>query len=156
DLHEKAASILNRVGANQKINPEHSVKDSFSELIGGALEVISAERGKISCLLHVKTPILNAYRTLHGGAVGSVAERIAFACARTLPGNDDKHLVLGELSISYLSAASFNDEVIVDSHVVRSGRNVAVVALSFKLKPTNKLVYVARVTFYNTTPISSL
>lgn len=44
---------------------------------------------------------------MHGGAVGAVAERVAIACARTVVG-DDKDLFLGELGLSYLSAAPHN------------------------------------------------
>lgn len=46
----------------------------------------------------------NAYNTLHGGAVGSIAEIVAIACARTVV-HKDKELFLGELSVSYLAAA---------------------------------------------------
>lgn len=44
---------------------------------------------------------------MHGGAVGAVATRVATACARTVVAKD-KDLFLGELSISYLSAAPHN------------------------------------------------
>jgi len=68
---------------------------------------------------------------------------------------EDKELSLGELSISYLSGAPLNAEVIVDGSVVRSGRNLTIVAVEFKLKKTGQLVYTARATFYNM-PIAKL
>ena len=40
-------------------------------------------------------------------------------------------------------------EVLVDASVVRSGRNLTVVAVEFKLKKTEQLIYTARATFYN-------
>lgn len=40
-------------------------------------------------------------------------------------------------------------EVIVDASVVRSGRNLSVIALEFKLKKTGDLIYTARATFYH-------
>jgi acyl-coenzyme A thioesterase 13 len=46
-------------------------------------------------------------------------------------------------------------EVIVDGSVVRSGRNLTVVAVEFKLRKTGQLVYTARATFYNM-PIAKL
>ena len=49
----------------------------------------------------------NYYNGLHGGAVGAIAERVSIACARTVVAGD-KELFLGELSISYLSAAALN------------------------------------------------
>lgn len=41
---------------------------------------------------------------MHGGAVGTIAEIVAVACARTVV-NKDKEIFLGELSVSYLSSA---------------------------------------------------
>nr|GEX71516.1 phenylacetic acid degradation-related domain-containing protein [Tanacetum cinerariifolium]GEX71525.1 phenylacetic acid degradation-related domain-containing protein [Tanacetum cinerariifolium] len=96
----------------------------------------------------------NAYNTLHGGAVGSIAEIVAIACARTVV-NKDKELFLAELSVSYLAAAVSQAEVIVDASVVRSGRNLTVVAIEFKLKDTERLTYMCRATFYNM-PVASL
>ncbi|KAL7083263.1 hypothetical protein ACP275_14G150300 [Erythranthe tilingii] len=154
EIREEIAQFLNRVGVNQKIKPEHNVKDSFSNLVGGVLKVISINRGQISCHLNVKAPILNGYGGMHGGAVGAVAERVAIACARTVVGQD-KDLFLGELSLSYLSAAPHKAEVIVDGSVVRSGRNLTVVAVNFRLKKSGQLAFLTRATFYNM-PISSL
>ncbi|CAA3021417.1 Hypothetical predicted protein [Olea europaea subsp. europaea] len=111
DIPSEALELIthfyNGTGVFHKIKPEHNVKDSFSNLIGGVLKVITIQRGKISCLLTIKPPTLNAYGGMHGGSVGAVAERVATACARTVVGKD-KSLFLGELSISYLSAAPRN------------------------------------------------
>ncbi|KAL2461598.1 Thioesterase superfamily protein [Abeliophyllum distichum] len=146
--------FYNSMGVFHTIKPEHNIKDSFSNLIGGVLKVIKIQRGKISCLLTVKPPTLNGYGGLHGGSVGAVAERVAIACARTVVGKD-KNLFLGELSISYLSAAPRNAEVIVDGSVVRSGRNLTVVAIEFRIKESGRLAFITRATFYNM-PIASL
>lgn len=138
---------------------------------------------------------------MHGGAVGSVAERVAIACARTVVG-EDKDIFLGELSNTYLSPAPCNvslraspvefcilvlhsecnqmksfssidyayllhsyhltwddsitqAEVVVDGSMIRSGRNLTVVAVDFRLKETGKLMYMSRATLYNT-PVSGL
>lgn len=45
--------------------------------------------------------------------------------------------------------------MIVDACVVRSGRNLTVVAVEFKMKDSDKLVYTSRATFYNM-PVASL
>ncbi|KAL8554323.1 hypothetical protein ACS0TY_002490 [Phlomoides rotata] len=151
---EVVAAFFENVGVFQTLKPQHNVKDSFSNLVGGLLKVISIQRGKISCLLNVKPPILNGYGGMHGGAVGSVTERVAVACARTVVGKD-KDIFLGELSNSYLSPAPCNAEVLVDGSVIRSGRNLTVVAVDFRLKETGKLMYMSRATLYNT-PVSGL
>ena len=46
-------------------------------------------------------------------------------------------------------------EVTVDASVVRSGRNVTVIVVEFKMKKTGKLAYTGRATFYST-PIAKL
>ncbi|XP_009625481.1 uncharacterized protein [Nicotiana tomentosiformis] len=133
---------------------QYDTKDSFSELTRCCLKVQHIHRGKISCFLSVKPPIMNIYGSLHGGAVGDVTVRIATACARTIVGKD-KELFLGELSISYLSGAPRNAEVIVNATVIRSGRNLTVVAVDFRLKDSEKLSYISHATFYHM-PVASL
>ncbi|KAK4415952.1 hypothetical protein Salat_2702600 [Sesamum alatum] len=154
EYQEDVVRFFKHMGVLQTINPQHNVKDSFSNLVGGVLKVVSVERGKISCLLNVKAPLLNSYGGMHGGSVAAVAERVAIACARTVVG-EDKNLFLGELGISYLSSAPQNAEVIIDGSVVRSGRNLTVVAVNFRLKESGRLAYMTRATFYNM-PVSSL
>ncbi|XP_021811549.1 uncharacterized protein LOC110754744 [Prunus avium] len=93
----------------------------------------------------------NFFGGFHGAAVAAVAEAVSIACARTVV-SKDKEIFLGELSISYLASAKKNLKVIVDaciSSVVRSGRNLSVIALEFKLKKTGDLIYIARATFYH-------
>ncbi|KAF9687792.1 hypothetical protein SADUNF_Sadunf02G0130000 [Salix dunnii] len=92
--------------------------------------------------------LLNYFNGLHGGAVGAIAERVSIACARTVVAGD-KELFLGELSISYLSAATLNEVLVVEATVARSGRNLTVVASEFRIKKTRKLVYTSRATFYH-------
>ncbi|XP_049399332.1 uncharacterized protein LOC125863203 [Solanum stenotomum] len=181
----------------------HDVKDFFSQFIRNCLKLHSIHPGKISCILSVKPAILNAYRTLHGGAIGAVAERVSIACARTVVGKDkelflgelrmsylsaapcnnvyrtmhggaigavaervsiacartvvgkDKELFLVELRMSYLSAAPCNAEVVVDGSIIKSGRNITVVAIDFRLKDSRKLVYTSNATFYHM-PVASL
>lgn len=40
-------------------------------------------------------------------------------------------------------------EVLVEGSVVRSGRNLTVVVVEFKLNKTEQLIYTARATFYH-------
>lgn len=46
-------------------------------------------------------------------------------------------------------------EVMIDASVVRSGRNLTVVAIEFKLKDKEILTYLCRATFYNM-PVANL
>ncbi|KAI5647286.1 hypothetical protein M9H77_33291 [Catharanthus roseus] len=146
--------FFNDVGYSNAIPPSLDYKDSYSDLFRQLLEVRSVDRGKISCLLTVKLPILNYYKGMHGGAVAAVAEILSIASARTVVGKD-KELFLGESNTAYLSAAPHNAKVIVDASVVRSGRNLTVVLVEFKLEESGKLVYTSRSTFYHM-PAASL
>ncbi|KAG5009241.1 hypothetical protein AAZX31_07G072600 [Glycine max] len=118
------------------------------------IKVDNIQRGRISCTVVAKPPICNGYGTLHGGSVGSLVEILSNACARTVVA-EDKELFLGEISISYLSATPANEELLANASVVKTGRNLTVVAVEFKLKKTGNLLYITHATFYNM-PVSSL
>ncbi|XP_060218795.1 uncharacterized protein LOC132645682 isoform X2 [Lycium barbarum] len=139
ELSEEAATLVDSLFTRVRLDganflTQYDAKDSFSELTRGCLK--------------------NLYNSMHGGAVGAVAEKVSIACARTLVGKD-KELFLGELGMSYISAAPSNAEVRVDGSVIRSGRNLTVVAVEFRLKDSGKLVYTSNATFYHM-PVASL
>ncbi|XP_004306827.1 PREDICTED: uncharacterized protein LOC101315085 [Fragaria vesca subsp. vesca] len=146
--------FLERVGISGDVPDHCNTEDFYSNIIGGFLKHLAILRGRVTCLVSVKPAVTNTFGGFHGGAIASVAEAVAFATARTIVA-EDKELFLGELSISYLSTAPKNAEVIVDGSVVRSGRNITVVEQEFKLKKTGNLVYTARATFYHM-PVSKL
>ncbi|XP_076948694.1 uncharacterized protein LOC143621044 [Bidens hawaiensis] len=148
------SSFIKACGGGGEVPAKYDVEEFSADLIRSVLKVQHIHRGRVTCILTVKPCVLNAYNTFHGGAVGSVAEMVAIACARTVV-KEDKELFLGELSISYLAAAVKHAEVIVDASVVRSGRNLTVVAIEFKLKDSERLTYLCRATFYNM-PAASL
>ncbi|OIT31061.1 PREDICTED: acyl-coenzyme A thioesterase 13-like [Nicotiana attenuata] len=160
ELSEAAASFVDHIFRHvlsldaPNFPPQHDAKDSFSELTRGCLKVHDIQPGKVYCILSVKPAISNIYQSMHGGAVGAVAERVSIACARTVVGKD-KELFLGELSMSYVSAAPSSSVVVVDGSVIRSGRNLTVVAVDFRLKDSGKLVYTSNATFYHM-PVASL
>ncbi|XP_028095797.1 uncharacterized protein LOC114295692 isoform X1 [Camellia sinensis] len=151
---KRCGGFLKGVGTSDTIPPQFEAKELFSDFIRGLLKVDRIERGRVSCFLSVKPSAMNVYGGLHGGAVASVAEMVSIACARTVVGKD-KELFLGELGISYLSAAPRNAELNVNASVVRSGRNLTVIAVEFKVKDSERLAYTSRATFYNM-PVASL
>ncbi|KAM1252526.1 hypothetical protein ACFX13_041353 [Malus domestica] len=151
----RVLNFLQGVGISDPVPDEFDArKDTYSDIIRDLLKPLHISRGRVTCLVSVKPAVTNFYSGFHGGAIAAVAEAVSVACARTVVAND-KELFLGELSVSYLSSATKNEEVIVDSSVVRSGRNLSVIALELKLKKTGRLVYTARATFYHT-PVAKL
>ncbi|KAL7594038.1 hypothetical protein Lser_V15G31645 [Lactuca serriola] len=150
----KVNGIIISAGDSFVLPAKYEGEGVHSDLIRSLLKVQHIHRGRVTCIFTVKPYVCNRYNTLHGGAVGSIAEIVAIACARTVV-HKDKELFLGELSVSYLAAAVNQAEVMIDASVVRSGRNLTVVAIEFKLKDKEILTYLCRATFYNM-PVASL
>ncbi|PWA73182.1 Phenylacetic acid degradation-related domain-containing protein [Artemisia annua] len=144
-VHDRGAVVIPEKLDGEGVN---------SDVIRSLIKVKHIDRGHVSCILTVKPYACNVFNTLFGGAVGSIAEFVAIACARTVV-NEDKELFLGELNVSFLAPAVNQAEVMVDASVVRSGRNLTIVAIEFKLKDTERLTYLCRATFYNM-PVASL
>ncbi|KAJ3680148.1 hypothetical protein LUZ60_016426 [Juncus effusus] len=133
-------------GIHQSIPASADGGDFFSDMIRSLLSVDLVEPGRVVCSLSASPYVLNSYDTLHGGAVASVAEKVAVACGKTVAG--DKELFLGELSTSYLSAARVDDKVEVEGRVLRRGRRVIVTSIDLRIKESKKLLYTSRATLY--------
>lgn len=148
EAKQSALQFLERLGISASL-PQFSNKHYFlSELAANRLKVDSISRGRVTCSFPVTAPVSNYYRGLHGGVVATIAQRVATACARTIVPKE-KPLFLGELRISYLSAASISAELIADGSVLKSGRNLTVVSIVIRHKDTKKLFYTAQATFYH-------
>ncbi|CAK9319044.1 unnamed protein product [Citrullus colocynthis] len=140
--------MLNGLTGSGQIPDDCNTKSFYSDISRGHLRQLRLERGRLTYLLSVKPAVSNIYGFLHGGFVAAAAEFLSIACAKTVVG-EDKELFIGELSISYLSGAPGNAEVVIDASVLRSGRSLSVVGVAFRLQKTGKLVYTARSTLYN-------
>ncbi|GMI75879.1 hypothetical protein HRI_001257100 [Hibiscus trionum] len=146
--------FFQNVGVGDPGAENYDSKDFYSNLLCNTLKTHTVRRGHITCIATVNPSISNHYGGLHGGAVAAIAERVAIATATTVIGVD-KEIFLVDLGISYLSAAPKDAELIVDGSVVRSGRNITVVSVEFKMKKTGKLAFTSRATFHNK-PLSKL
>ncbi|KAK4847672.1 hypothetical protein QYF36_004501 [Acer negundo] len=153
-LVDKVVGFFQTMGISSNIPENMSSKDFYSNIVGSHLKVHQIQRGRVTCLFSVKPAVANAYGGVHGGAVGALVERMAIACARTVVA-EEKEIFLAELSISYLSAAPANSELIIDASVSKTGRTVTVVAVDFKFKESGKVCYSSHATFFNM-PISKL
>ncbi|XWS35761.1 hypothetical protein CRYUN_Cryun20dG0023600 [Craigia yunnanensis] len=95
------------VGISDPNVENYTSKDFYSNLLCNNIKTDTVRRGHVTCFSTVKPPIANYFGGLHGGAVAAIAERVAIATARTVVG-EDKDIFLGELGMSYLSAAPKN------------------------------------------------
>ncbi|XP_058744060.1 uncharacterized protein LOC131616674 [Vicia villosa] len=150
----KTQRFIKVMGSGVPVPENFNTSGFFDSFLRNFIKVDQIQPGQVSCTLIVKPPICNAYGTLHGGTVASLVEVLAIACARTVIA-EDKQLFLGEMSVSYLSATPVDVEVVANASVVKSGRNLTVVALEFKSKKTGNLLYLTHATFFNM-PVSSL
>ncbi|KAF2282565.1 hypothetical protein GH714_043194 [Hevea brasiliensis] len=136
-VHE-VESFFIRKGISSPLAENHKSLDFYSHLFRHLLKVNHVYNGRVSCFFSVLPAFINIFNGLHGGVTGAIAERVAIACARTVLA-EDKELFLGELSMSYLSAAPLNEVCVADGSIVSSGRNLTVVAMEFKIKNTGKV-----------------
>ncbi|WCJ23164.1 Thioesterase superfamily protein [Euphorbia peplus] len=154
DIGDIVRGFFRNVGVSASIPENLEFKDAYSHILTPFLKAENVQRGRISCVFSVVPALANFYKGLHGGALAAIAERVAIACAKTVV-PQDKGLFLGELAISYLSAAPKDEVLMVDASVLRSGRNLTVVGMEFRVKKNSKLAFTARATFYNM-PLSKL
>uniref|UniRef100_A0A7N2R9M5 Thioesterase domain-containing protein n=1 Tax=Quercus lobata TaxID=97700 RepID=A0A7N2R9M5_QUELO len=110
DVSAEYVSVI--TGFFKKLGVSHSnsipdfcnTKYFYSHLIRDAIKPDQVLRGRITCLLTVTPVLANIYGSLHAGAIAAIAEMVSIACARSVVA-EDKDIFLGDMSISYLSAA---------------------------------------------------
>ncbi|XP_062154427.1 uncharacterized protein LOC133862602 [Alnus glutinosa] len=138
---------LQTVGVSDSIPDNCNTKGFYSDLVRAFVKPDRVLRGRVTCLHTINPVVTNFYGSLHGGFVAAdVAETVSIACARSVVA-EDKELSLGELSISYLSSAPMNEEVIVDGSVGRSERNFTVVAVEFNM-PSYELLWFRQIRIF--------
>ncbi|KAL8172482.1 hypothetical protein V2J09_024286 [Rumex salicifolius] len=157
NLAKDVSRFLKSIGAFSisRLPGSSERKDFYSDLLRGLIKVEAIARGKITCAFPVVPGILNTFDGLHGGLVAMMAERVATACARTVVA-EDKELHLAELSVSYLSAALINEELVVEASVAKTGRNVTVVTVDIRRKHNRKLMYLSHFIFFHAFPAAKL
>ncbi|KAK8466359.1 hypothetical protein PHAVU_008G073300 [Phaseolus vulgaris] len=118
---------LKTLGMDRAIPRSFDTSGFYSNFFGSFLKVNDIKRGRISCTISVKLPIANFYGTLHGGSVASFVESLSIACARTVVA-EDKELFLGEIDVSYLSAAPINSSLKFELCSLHSSSNSSISA----------------------------
>ena len=116
----------------------------YERLLDG-VKVLSAEPGKVKFQLEVKEEHLNNAGTLHGGMICSLVDSVStYAIATT---KENKFGVSVDLNVSFISAAFLGEKVIIESEVLRTGKNLAYANTNI-LKEDGKLVATGRHTKY--------
>ncbi|KAI3991909.1 hypothetical protein MKX01_012854 [Papaver californicum] len=118
----------------------------FDPLIIQGIKVDLIEPGRIICSMKVPPRLLNSGNFLHGGATASLVDIIGSAAIFTSGAKTSGVSV--EINISYLDSAYLDEEIEIESKVLRVGKAVGVVSVEFRKKKTGKIVAQGRHTKY--------
>ncbi|XP_039270213.1 acyl-coenzyme A thioesterase 13-like [Styela clava] len=128
----------------QKLIRSFAKSKGFDRLLQGA-QVLSANDGKVRVEMMVKPEHLNVPGTMHGGLICTLVDTIStLAIAST---KDNKFGVSVDLNVSFISAASPGEKIVIESEVLRTGKNLAFANVNI-LKEDGKLVATGRHTKY--------
>lgn len=120
----------------------------FIELVGATVEEARDGYARMSLTLEYKHT--NPNSVMHGGVVTTLLdETLAIAVAATRGVDvvrEQPHTAI-EMNTSFLSAAREGDELVVEGHVLKSGRTVFFGEAEARRKSDDALVAKGRVTF---------
>ncbi|XP_004147337.1 acyl-coenzyme A thioesterase 13 [Cucumis sativus] len=118
----------------------------YENFILTGIRVLLIQPGRILCSLKVPARLLNENNSLHGGASASLVDCIGSAALATL-GAITTGVSL-EISVSYLDAAYLDEEIEIDSKVLRMGKTIGVVNVELRRKGNGKIIAQGRHTKY--------
>lgn len=107
------------------------------------LRFLERDEGKVVVEMPVEPPAMNASGNLHGGAIATLVDVAAGACAARASGFDPVHqsLVTADLHVRYLGRPK-GDTVRAEARVMRSGRMLIVVEIRV-LDPADNVIAAA-------------
>ncbi|OVA01540.1 Thioesterase superfamily [Macleaya cordata] len=118
----------------------------FDPLIIQGIKVDLIEPGRIICSMKVPPRLLNSGNFLHGGATASLVDIIGSAAIFTAGAPTSGVSV--EINVSYLDSAFLDEEIEIESKVLRVGKAVGVVTVELRKKKTGKIIAQGRHTKY--------
>ncbi|CAK7328578.1 unnamed protein product [Dovyalis caffra] len=122
----------------------------FEKFIMQGLHVDLIEPGRVVCSMKVPPRLLNGGNFLHGGATATLVDLVGSAAMFTVGAPVTGVSV--EINVSYLDAAFADEEIEIESRVLRVGKAVGVVTVELKKKKTGKIVAQGRHTKYLAIP----
>ncbi|CAK9316399.1 unnamed protein product [Citrullus colocynthis] len=116
-----------------------------------ALRIDLIQPGRILCSLKVPDRLLNENNSMREGASALLVDCLGHAAVKTLgPSSTGVSL---EINLSFFDAACLDEEIEIDSKVLRMGKTIAVVNIEFRKKSNGKIIAQGRLTTY--IPVSS-
>ncbi|GAB4813667.1 hypothetical protein N2152v2_000713 [Parachlorella kessleri] len=100
------------------------------------LKDITAEHGRVTCRLPVRTRVQNRYGTLHGGCIATLVDTVGTAALLTLNGRSGVSLAI---NVDYLRGMPGGSDVVVDAKVVKVGKTIATINVELRDQDSGKL-----------------
>ncbi|KGN62226.1 putative esterase F42H10.6 [Cucumis sativus] len=123
----------------------------FQFFVMSTLRIDLLQPGRILCSLKVPARLINDNNSLRHGASVFLVDTLGHAAVKTL-GPPSTGVSL-EVNVSFFDAAYLDEEIEIDSNVLRLGKTIAVVNVEIRKKSNGKIIAQGRLTNY--TPVSS-
>ncbi|XP_022158814.1 acyl-coenzyme A thioesterase 13 isoform X1 [Momordica charantia] len=118
----------------------------YEQFVMTGLRVDLIEPGRVVCSLKVPARLLNENNSLHGGATAALVDCIGSAAIKTFGVSTTGVSV--EINVSYMDAAYLDEQIEIESKVLRMGKTIAVVNVELRKKSNGKIVAQGRHTKY--------
>ncbi|OAY34144.1 acyl-coenzyme A thioesterase 13 [Manihot esculenta] len=118
----------------------------FERFVMQGIHVDLIEPGRLVCSMKVPPRLLNAGNFLHGGATATLVDLLGSAVIYTVGAQFTGVSV--EINVSYLDAAYVDEEIEIESRVLRVGKAVGVVSVELRKKKSGKIIAQGRHTKY--------
>ncbi|CAL1371864.1 unnamed protein product [Linum trigynum] len=111
------------------------------------LHVELVEPGRIICSIKVPPRLLNAGKSLHGGAIATLVDVFGSAVIYTVSAPQNTGVSV-EINVSYLDSAYVNEEIEVEARILRLGKTVGVITVELRKKKSGQIIAQGRHTKY--------
>lgn len=113
----------------------------FDRVSLNAVNILSAEAGKLTAEMEVKQEHTNRGGTLHGGFTATLVDQLSTVAMFSYAENEVFSAgVSVELSVRYFDSAKIGDTLFIEASTLKKGRNMAFLNVDFTNKTTGKMV----------------
>ncbi|KAI4336434.1 hypothetical protein L6164_014963 [Bauhinia variegata] len=125
----------------------------FEPLIMNFLQVDLIEPGRIICSMKIPPRLLDSGNYLHSSVIATLVDLVGSAAIRTVGGRVG---VSVDINVSYLDAASADDDIEIEAKALLVGKAVRVISVELRKKKTRKIFAQGRHTLYLPSAISKM
>ncbi|SEN03234.1 MULTISPECIES: PaaI family thioesterase [unclassified Candidatus Frackibacter] len=126
---------------------EDNMNTPYYDLLN--IETVDLEEGLAKAKFVVKSELTNPYKSLHGGAIASLADMVMGVAIRTT----NRKAVTVNFNIDYLAAGELLDTIIAEGEVIKNGKNLIFTEAQLYKERTKKIIARAKGTFMAQGPL---